>query len=143
MKPEYDLLFRHYITEEAYDSFIRDHPNIPSVKGQQIIYKKGNTNEIYLMYSSKNYLVQELKKENKMDSLPLFDQLINLFTPFTNDEISQHLVSLNSNWQKAFDCLNKEEVTHIDLTPVGTYIGRRIVKKVTKDDTLPLVEFYK
>ena len=62
---------------------------------------------------------------------------------FTNDEISQHLISLNSNWQKAFDCLNKEEVTHIDLTPVGTYIGRRIVKKVTKDDTLPLAEFYK
>lgn len=143
MKPEYDLLFRHNITEETYDSFIRDHPNIPTVKGQQIIYKKGNTNEIYLLYSSKNYLVQELKKENKMGSLPLFDQLINLFTPFTNDEISQHLVSLNSNWQKAFDCLNKEEVTHIDLTPVGTYIGRRIVKKVTKDDTLPLVEFYK
>jgi hypothetical protein len=106
-------------------------------------YKKGGTNEVYLLYSSKQYLIQELNKENKMDFLPLFEELINLFTPFTNDEISQHLISLNANWQKAFDCLNKEEVTHIDLTPVGTYIGRRIVKKVTKDDTLPLVEFYK
>jgi len=143
MKPEYDLLFRHYITEEEYDNFIRSHNNVPSVKGQQIIYKKGGTNEVYLLYSSKQYLIQELNKENKMDFLPLFEELINLFTPFTNDEISQHLISLNSNWQKAFDCLNKEEVTHIDLTPVGTYIGRRIVKKVTKDDTLPLVEFYK
>lgn len=143
MKPEYDLLFRHYITEEEYDNFIRSHNNVPSVKGQQIIYKKGGTNEVYLLYSSKQYFIQELNKENKMDFLPLFEELINLFTPFTNDEISQHLISLNSNWQKAFDCLNKEEVTHIDLTPVGTYIGRRIVKKVTKDDTLPLVEFYK
>lgn len=143
MKREYDLLFRHYITEEEYDNFIRSHNNIPSVKGQQIIYKKGGTNEVYLLYSSKNRLIQELKKENKMVFLSLFEELINLFTPFTNDEISQHLISLNSNWKKAFDCLNKEEVTHIDLTPVGTYIGRRIVKKVTKDDTLPLAEFYK
>ncbi len=143
MKPEYDLLFRHCITEEQYDTFIRSHNNVPSVKGQQIIYKKGGTNEVYLLYSSKQYLIQELNKENKMDFLPLFEELINLFTPFTNDEISQHLISLNANWQKAFDCLNKEEVTHIDLTPVGTYIGRRIVKKVTKNDTLPLAEFYK
>lgn len=143
MKTGYDLLFRHYITEEEYDNFIRSHNNVPSVNGQQIIYKKGGTNEVYLLYSSKNHLIQELKKENKMDFLPLFEELINLFTPFTDDEISQHLISLNSNWQKAFDCLNKEKVTQIDLTPVGTYIGRRIVKKVTKDDTLPLVEFYK
>lgn len=143
MKPEYDLLFRHYITEEAYNAFIHTHPNVPSQKGQQLVYRKGNTNEIYLLYSSKSYLIQELNKKNIHYSLSEIDELINLFTPFTNNEISQHLVSLNSNWQKAFDCLNKEEVTHIDLTPVGTYIGRRIVKKVTKDDTLPLVEFYK
>lgn len=143
MKPDYDLLFRHHITEDTYDAFIQNHPNIPSLGGRQIIYRKGNTNEIYLLYSSRKYLIQELQKENKHYSLSELDELINLFPPFTNDEIKQHLISLNSNWEKAFNCLNKEEVTHIDLTPVGTYIGRRIVKKVTKDNTVPLVEFYK
>lgn len=143
MKPDYDLLFRHHITKETYDNFIQSHPNIPVIKGRQLIYTKGNTNEIYLLYSSRNYLLHELQKENKPYSLSELDELINLFRPFTNDEIKQHLISLNSNWEKAFDCFDKEEVTHIDLTPVGTYIGRRIVKKVTKDETLPLEDFYK
>lgn len=143
MKPDYDLLFRHHITEEAYNAFIHSHPNVPSQKGQQLVYRKGNTNEIYLFYSSKRYLIQELNKKKIHYSLSEIDELINLFTPFTNDVIKQHLISLNSNWGKAFVCFDKEEVTHIDLTPVGTYIGRKIVKKVTKDDTLPLEEFYK
>jgi hypothetical protein len=38
--------------------------------------------------------------------------------------------------------LDKEEITQIDLTPIGLYIGRRIVKKVIKDNTLPLEDFY-
>lgn len=143
MKSDYDLLFRHHITEETYDAFIQNHPNLPSIGGRQIIYKKGNTNEMYLLYSSRKCIIRELQKENKPYSLSELDELINLFRPFTNDEIKHHLISLNSNWEKAFNCIDKEEVTHIDLTPVGTYIGRRIVKKVTKDDTLPLEDFYK
>ena len=143
MKLDYDLLFRHHITEESYHSFTHDHPSIPSVGGEPIVYKKGNTNEMYLMYSSKRLLEEKANKENKQQAIPLMEQLINLFTPFSNNEIKQYLISLNSNWQKAFDSLDKEEVTQIDLTPVGTYIGRRIIKKVTKNDTLPLVDFYK
>ena len=143
MKPEYDLLFRHHITAQTYDTFLHEYPNIPSVGGRQIVYLKGNSNDLCLLYSSKNKLIEVITKENKLDSLPIFEQLINLFPSFTDDEIKNYLISLNANWEKALTNLNKEEITHIDLTPVGTYIGKRVVKKVTKDDTLPLRDFYK
>ncbi len=142
MKPDYDLLFRHHITKESYVAFIHDHPNIPPIGGQPMVYKEENKNEMYLMYSSQRFLEEKIRKENKQIP-PELEQLISLFTPFTDSEIKQYLISLHPNWQKAFDCLEKEEVTTIDLTPVGTYIGRRIVKKVTKDNTVPLEEFYK
>lgn len=143
MKPEYDLLFRHYVEEQTYDSFILNTPNISTIKSCQLVYRKGNTNEIYLYYSSKNKIIEVLQKENQLDKMPIVEQLINLFPQFTDNDIRTYLTSLNPNWEKAIKNLNKEEITHIDLTPVGTYIGRRIVKKVTKDETLPLREFYK
>ena len=73
----------------------------------------------------------------------IIHNFINIFTPLSDEEMKQYLISLNPNWQKALECLDREEITQIDLTPVGLYIGRRIVKKVTKDDTLPLEDFYK
>jgi hypothetical protein len=143
MKPNYDLLFRHHITEQIYNTFLRDNPNTPLVDGKQIVYKKGGTDELYLLYSSKDYLIEKLKKEGKLDKLSEIEPLINLFPPYTDGDIKEHLISLNTNWQKAFDNLNNEEITQIDLTPIGTYIGRRIVRKVTKQETLPLEDFYK
>lgn len=143
LKPSYDLLFRHHIEEQAYDAFIQNTPNILTIKNCNFVYRKGNTNEIYLYYSSKNKLREVLQKENQLDKMPIVEQLINLFPQFTDNDIRTYLSSLNPNWEKAFAILNKEEITHIDLTPVGTYIARRIVKKVTKKDTLPLREFYK
>lgn len=143
LKSEYDLLFRHHVEEQTYDAFIQNIPNISTIKIRQLVYRKGNTNEIYLYYSSKNKLREVLQNENQLDKIPIVEQLINLFPQFTDNDIKTYLSSLSPNWEKAFTNLDKEEITHIDLTPVGTYIGRRIVKKVTKDDTLPLREFYK
>lgn len=143
LKPDYDLLFRHHVEEQTYDAFIQNIPNISTLKIRQLVYRKGNTNEIHLYYSSKNKLIEVLQNENQLDKMPIVEQLINLFPQFTDNDIKTYLSSLNPNWEKAFMYLNKEEITHIDLTPVGTYIGRRIVKKVTKDETLPLREFYK
>lgn len=143
MKSNYDLLFRHKITKEAYTWFIQNHPNLPLMKGFQIVFKKGNSDEWYLLFSSRSSLILELEKKNIQYPHSDLDELINLFPPFTDEEIKQYLISLNSNWQNAFYYLDKEEVTHIDLTPIGTYIGRRIVKKVINDDTLPLEDFYK
>lgn len=143
MKTSYDLLFRHHIEEPAYDAFIQNAPNISTINSCQLVYRKGNTNEIYLYHSSKSKLEEELRKENKIDEMPIVEQLINLFPQFTDNDIRTYLTSLNPNWEKAFKNFNKEDITHIDLTPVGTYIGRRIVKKVTKDETLPLKDFYK
>ena len=143
MKPDYDLLFRHHITDDIFYSFWHEHPNMPMINGKALIYKHDDTNEIHLLYSAKKYLIQVIERAQQPFSHSELDQFINLFTPLTDEEIKQHLISLNPNWGKAFNCLDKEEITQIDLTPVGLYIGRRIVQKVTKDDTLPLEDFYK
>ena len=60
-----------------------------------------------------------------------------------DSEIKQYLISLNRNWDKAFKILDREDIQSIDLTPIGTYIGRRIVEKVLKKKTLPLNDFYR
>lgn len=142
MKSNYDLLFRHHITDDILQTYLRNHPNMPMLNGKFLVYRNDNTNELHLLYTAKNYLIQELEKAQQQFSLSELDQFIDLFTPLTNEEIKQHLISLNSNWEKAFDYLDKEEITQIDLTPIGLYIGRRIVKKVIKDNTLPLEDFY-
>ena len=116
---------------------------MPLLKGQFLIYKNDDTNNVYLLFSSKKLLIQQLKNNQQQYSPSELDDFINLFIPFTDNEIKQHLISLNSNWQKAFDCLDKEEITPIDPTPVGLYIGRRIVKKVINNNTIPLMDFYK
>ncbi len=143
MKQDYDLLFRHPITEETFNTFMHEKSAQEIVKGTLIAYKNGNADEIKPLYSSKKYLMQVLHMESSSNLIPELDQLINLFAPFSDGEIKQHLIALHPNWEKAFDCFDKEEVTHIDLTPVGAYIGRRLVKKLTNDDTLPLEMFFK
>jgi hypothetical protein len=143
MKNDYDLLFRHSITEASYNSFLHDHPNLNVINGKPVVFKDGESNDVKLIYSSRNYLMQMLQLKDLQNTIPEIDKLIELFTPFSNEEIKDYLISLHHDWQKAFDCLDKEEVTHIDLTPVGTFIGRRVIKKITNDDTLPLEVFYK
>lgn len=143
MKNNYDLLFRHHITDDVLYTFLHDHPNLPMLNGRILIYKNDSTNESHLLYSSKKYLIEELEQAHQQFSLSELDNFINIFTPLSDEEMKQYLISLNPNWQKALECLDREEITQIDLTPVGLYIGRRIVKKVTKDVTLPLEDFYK
>lgn len=143
LKNDYDLLFRHSITEETYNTFMQSLPDQSNLKRNQLVYKDGISNEIKLLYSSKEFVMQILQMGDSVKTNPELDQLINLFSPLSNDEIKQHLISLHPDWGKAFNCLDKEEVTHIELTPVGAYMGRRIVKKLTNDDTLPLEMFFK
>lgn len=143
MRNNYDLLFRHHITEDTLYPFFQNHPNLPLLNGQVLIYKNDSTNESHLLYSSKKYLIEELERAHQQFSHSELDEFINLFTPYTDEKIKQHLISLNPNWQKAFDYMDKEEITQIDLTPVGLYIGRRIVKKIINDNTLPFEDFYK
>jgi len=140
MRKRYDLLFRHSITKEAYNSFMQDHPNMNNI-GIYIVLWSGGGNK--LLYSSKDFLMKNTQVKGLKNHISELEQLINLYTPFSDDEIKQSLISLHPDWQKALNCYNKEVVTHIDLTPLGTYIGRRIIKKLTNYDTLSLEAFYK
>jgi len=144
MKVEYDLLFRRAISREEYEDRIHSNPNIPGVKGHQIMYIDGTRNEeCKLLYSSKNFLIKELEEDGKMHYLPIFEELINSIPPLNDSEIKQYLISLDRNWDKAFKILDREDIQSIDLTPIGTYIGKRIVEKVLKKKTLPLNDIYR
>lgn len=141
MKEDYDLLFRHSITEDAFNAFLLNHTDLSTALKSPIIIKNAKKNEIRPAISSVRY-IKQTRLVNE-DILPEIEQLFNLFTPFSKEEIKEYLVSLHPDWQKAIDNIDREEITHIDLTPVGTYIGRRIVKKTINEDILSLKEFYK
>jgi len=140
MRTSYDLLFRHSITKEAYDSFMHDHPNMNNL-GIHIVLWNNVGNK--LLYSSKAFLMQKTQIKELHNHITELEQLINLYTPFSDDEIKHYLISLHPDWQKALNCYDKGEVRHIDLTPLGSYIGRRIIKKLTNYNTISLEEFYK
>lgn len=140
MRTNYDLLFRHSITKETYDSFMHDHPNMNNIGIHIVLWNNGGNK---LLYSSKDFLMQKSQVKGLQNHISELEQLINLYTPFSDDEIKHFVISLHPDWQKALNCYDKEEVRHIDLTPLGTYIGRRIIKKLTNYDTLSLEAFYK
>jgi len=144
LKNNYNLIFRHSISAEIYKQYCSDNSDFSTVLNRLVYARnEGGINSIHLLYSEKKYLEEVLKKSDKLEKLPLIEKLIELFRPFNDLEIRNYLISLNDNWKYAFEYLDKEELLTLDLSPVGTYIGRRMIIKVTKDTALPLRDFYK
>ena len=143
LKRNFDLLFRHTISENDLEKFFHDYPNTQPELIHKIIIRIKETNELRLVYSSKEFLYNRINEENIEYSQPELECLLNKFLPFSDNEFREYLISLHPNWQKALINLNKKEVTHIDVTPIGIYIGRKIIEKVTKLFIIPLEAFYK
>lgn len=144
MKKNYDLLFIKAISKQEYETRVLSNPQIPSEIKHHIMFIDGTQNEeCKLLFSSKIDLVKYLENNGIIQYLSVIEDFINSLPVFNDSEIKQYLISLNKNWEKAFKVLDMEAITNIELTPVGTYIGRRIMKKIMNRNTLPLQDFYK
>lgn len=143
LKRNCDLLFRHTISENDLKNYFHDYPDTQPELIHKILFRIKETNELRLLYSSKEFLYSRINEENLKYSQPELECLLNKFLPFSDNEFREYLISLHPNWHKALNCLNKKEVTHIDVTPIGLYIGKKLIEKVTKLFILPLEAFYK
>ena len=129
-----------------YKEFLRNYPEQPIIDGQPIVFQNG-TEELMLSFCSTESLenaIRNTKLTKGFNSTPrVFKEIIDLFIPFANYEIENYLISLNKNWEKAFPVFKRNDILNIDLTPLGAFIGRRIITKVTGAQTRPLEDFYK
>ena len=82
--------------------------------------------------------------EEKIQDVEMRNLLIDaakFFTPLTQDEVRQKLISVNSNWDKAIVLLNRNDVNCLHLTAVGNYIATRQLSKLSDRD-IPMNLFY-
>lgn len=138
--------FDYYSVLNEYKEFLRNYPGQPIIDAIPIVCQNG-TEELMLSFCSTESLenaIRNTKKTKGYNSTPrVFKEIIDLFIPFANYEIENYLISLNKNWEKAFPAFKRNEILNIDLTPLGAFIGRRIITKVTEAPTRPLEDFYK
>ena len=126
--------------ERQYEDFLRNYIKNLSTDSFPFVHKDNNSNNIYLNLCSTKNLESVYNK-----SIPYnkYKEFINdLFPPFKNYDIEQFLISLNKNWKKAFGFFKKPDILNIELTPIGTYIGGRIISKVAKISSPSIINYY-
>ncbi|MEN6361400.1 MAG: hypothetical protein ABFC90_02010, partial [Bacteroidales bacterium] len=60
---------------------------------------------------------------------------------FSEREVREYLISINSNWSFAFDLLNSEALRKLELSILGKYIGSKLISKHTHSNALPISNF--
>lgn len=143
---DYDLFFRHNISLDRLNSVFQKYPQLMNIsqlnnlryimslfaiEGQCVSFKVTNSKTI----------TEAFHKANKDLLLPLFEDLKNTATPFTEDEIRNYHVQKDSRWQYAFDVFKKDQITTFQLNPVGVYIGIRKLTKIC-EMSIPMSLFY-
>jgi hypothetical protein len=122
-----------------YNEFLQNNTENILPNNVPLVYKDEDSNRYYLYFCSE----KGLKNECKINMPNRYKILIEtLFLRFTNYDIEQYLIALNNNWRKAIEVLKRSEMLNIDLTPIGAYIGRRIIARVTGVPTRSIEQFY-
>ncbi len=61
--------------------------------------------------------------------------------PFSDDEVRNYFINLNSDWKYIFKLFTERYVASLQLTPVGIYIGARQLSRICGED-IPITMFY-
>lgn len=142
----YDLFFRHDISlNELNDAFrkysqlmIASHQTdllhiirLFSFEGQYMSFNVTNTKAV----------TEAFNQANKDQLIPLFEDLKNKAIPFTEDEVRDYHIQKDARWQFAFEVFKNEQITTLQLNPVGVYIGIRQLTKIC-ETPIPMSLFY-
>lgn len=146
-----NLYCSHSISGEQYKTFLQMF-NLQEIQnGLQTNIGQERFLELFLFFSV-NINIKEITPSvnstqviKSIQDLEMRNHLLDaakLFTSMTLDEVRQKLISVNSNWDKAIDLLNRNDVRCLHLTAVGNYIAARQLSKLSnKDITMDL--FYR
>lgn len=142
----YDLFFRHNISCDELNGVLQKYLQL--ISASQLtdltyimsMFAIGGQNLSFNITNTKT-VTEALHHNNKDQLIPLFEDLKNKATPFTEDEVRSYHVQKDARWQYAFDVFKKEQITTFQLNPVGVYIGIRQLTKIC-EMPIPMSLFY-
>lgn len=141
----YDLFFRHSISLDELNDVFQKYPHlmnasIPAnlsyimgmftIEGQSLSFNVPNTRTVTDALDKAN---------NKL--IPLFEDLKNNATQYTEDEVRDYVSNIDARWKYTFDTFKKNQITTFQLNPVGVYIGCRQLTRIC-GMTIPMSLFY-
>ena len=149
MMQTYDLFFRKPLPAGVYEKYCMEHPEAgESVMDKPInscmMWKNGaGNNEWGFCISNSNILKKMLVERHQEYIIPHVDALMDMMTPFTEQEVKAYLLKFTQAWEKVITLFSSEVFTNYNLSIVGNYIGGKVLAKVNHSTPLPLTEYNK
>lgn len=86
-------------------------------------------NNVTIAISNKTVLNQIFQDPFLNEHKEQILEALNLFSPFTEEEVKQYFIRLDPNWEATINLYNKTNVRSFKPTPVGNYIASRLISK--------------
>ena len=141
----YGDFFRDYGNQEQVSEIFSAHPELQfNIDNRANFVIDGiSNNRLVFSYCRRDYLRNKLNQAgledrytsitSYLDSCPLFDEF----------RVRQEVVNHSDSWNFVFDNLNKENVQTMNLTPLGIYIAKKVLKRNLGYETPSLAESIK
>ena len=149
MMQTYDLFFRKPLPAGVYENYCMEHPEAgESVMDKPIkscmMWKNGaGNNEWGFCISNSNMLKKMLVERHQEYIIPHVDALMDMMTPFTEQEVKAYLLKFTPAWERVIELFSSEVFSKYKLSIVGNYIGGKVLAKVNHGTPLPLTEYNK
>lgn len=142
---QYDLFFRQKGSLNKFNEFAEIHPEVRSCVndvGSCMVSMSGENSEHWQFCDANSTLFYNRLKVRRQENLiPLVEELKKDMPIFSEQEVREYLISINSNWTYAFDLLNSEALKRSELSILGKYIGSKVISKYTHSNTLSISNF--
>lgn len=142
---QYDLFFRQKGTLKKFNEFAEIHPEARSCvndAGSCMVSVSGENSEHWQFCDTNSTLFYNRLRERQQENLvPLVEELKKDMPIFSEREVREYLISINSNWSFAFDLLNSEAFRKLELSILGKYIGSKLISKHTHSNALSISNF--
>jgi len=144
---QYDLFFRQKGSLNKLNEFTEIHPEIRSCvndAGSCMVSMSGENSEHWQFCDANSTLFYNRLKERQQEYLiPLVEELKKNMPIFSEREVREYLISINSNWSFAFDLLNSDALRKLELSIIGKYIGSKLVSRHTHSNSPSISNFSK
>lgn len=141
----YDDFFRDYGSKDEIKKINSDHPELIMVIDGQSAFVIDGLDGSRLVFCSpkRNNLKDILAKNGYGDRYNSIVSYLDGCPKYDEARVRDCLVSHSSNWNDVLNWLNTDVVQGLNLTPLGMYIAKKVVKRSTGVNTPALAQMYK
>lgn len=79
-------------------------------------------------------VTEKMFVEHKEALLSSLNKVISRLPKYTNEEVRQFYLAIDSNWNNVIDLFNRKDIQSFMVSPVGNYIGTRKLSKLMGED---------